>query len=67
MYNKSIAAFERARQLDPELLSASAWLISIRISYEDLAVSFDQIHELAQKRPRSADVHLLFAQALRAG
>ena len=66
MYNKSVAAFERARQLDPELLSASAWLISIRISYEDLAVSFDQIHELAQKRPRSADVHLLLAQALRA-
>ena len=66
MYNKSVAAFERAHQLDPELLSASTWLIANRISYEDLAVSFAQIRELAQKRPRSADVHLLFAQALRA-
>jgi serine/threonine protein kinase len=66
MYNKAVTAFERAHQLDPELLSASAWLIAIRISYEDLAVSFAQIHELAQKRPRNADVHLLFAQALRA-
>ncbi len=65
-YNKSVAAFERAHQLDPELLSASTWLIANRISYEDLAVSFAQIRELAQKRPRSADVHLLFAQALRA-
>jgi serine/threonine protein kinase len=66
MYNKSVAAFERAHQLDPELLSASTWLIANRISYEDLAVSFAQIRELAQKRPRSADVHLLSAQALRA-
>lgn len=62
---KCIAAFERAHQLDPNLLSASTWLIGTRRVYGDLAVSFMQVQELAQKRPRRAEVHLLLAQLLR--
>jgi len=65
MFRKCVAAFERAHQLDPNLLSASTWLIGTRRVYGDLALSFAQIQELAQKRPRRAEVHLLFAQLLR--
>jgi serine/threonine protein kinase len=65
-FNKIHSAFERARQLDPDLLSASTWLVVIRSYYGDLASSFAEIQELARKRPGSAEVHLLFAEALRA-
>jgi len=65
MFNKAIAALERAHQLDPELLGASTSLIELRMFFGDLVVSFAQIQELAQKRPRSAEVHSLFAEALR--
>jgi eukaryotic-like serine/threonine-protein kinase len=64
-FSKCIAAFERAHQLDPNLLGASTWLIGTRRVYGDLAVSFMQVQELAQKRPRRAEVHLLLAQLLR--
>jgi eukaryotic-like serine/threonine-protein kinase len=66
MYNKSVRALGRAHQLDPELLGASTLLIETRLFYEDPAVSFSQIQELAQKRPRRAEVHLLFSETLRA-
>jgi tetratricopeptide (TPR) repeat protein len=64
-FSKCIAAFERAHQLDPNLLIASTWLIGTRRVYGDLAVSFMQVQELARKRPRRAEVHLLFAELLR--
>jgi len=64
-FSKCIAAFERAHQLDPNLLSASTWLIGTRRVYGDLAVSFARIQDLARKRPRRAEVHLLLAQLLR--
>jgi len=41
-------------------------LIETRLFYEDLAVSFSQIQELAEKRPRRAEAHLLLSEALRA-
>jgi len=66
MYNKTVAALQRAHQLDPELLGASTLLIQTRLFYEDLALSFPQIQELAQRRPRRAEVHKLFSEALRA-
>jgi eukaryotic-like serine/threonine-protein kinase len=66
MFNKCIAALERAHQLDPKLLSASTSLIGFRLFYGDLEMGFAQIQELAQRRPHNAGVHLLFAEALRA-
>jgi tetratricopeptide (TPR) repeat protein len=66
MFNQSVAAFERAHQLDPNLLRASAWLIGTRLFNGDLAVGLAEIKELAAERPYSAEVHLLRAQALRA-
>jgi tetratricopeptide (TPR) repeat protein len=65
MFSKCIAAFERAHQLDPNLLTASTWLIGTRRVYGDLAVSFAEVQELGHKRPRRAEVHLLLAQLLR--
>jgi TolB-like protein len=65
MFRKCVTAFARAHQLDPNLLSASTWLIGTQRVYGDPAVSFAQIQELAQKRPHRAEVHLLFAQLLR--
>jgi serine/threonine protein kinase len=66
MYNKTVAALQRAHQLDPDLLAASSWLIETRSFYEDLTPSFAQIQELARKRPRSASVHYVFSEVLRA-
>jgi len=65
-FTKMQSAFERARQLDPDLLSASTWLVVIRSYYGDLTSSFAEIQELGRKRPGSAEVHLLFAELLRA-
>ena len=66
MYKKTVSALQRAHELDPDLLGASTLLIQTRLFYEDLALSFPQIQELAQKRPRRAEVHDLFYKALRA-
>jgi len=66
MYNKTVAALGRAHQLDPDLLFASTVLIETRAFYGDLAASFAQIQELAQRHPRRAEVHLVFSAVLRA-
>jgi len=66
MYRKTVASLQRAHELDPELLAASTLLIQTRLFYEDLALSFPQIQELGRKRPRRAEVHKLFSEALRA-
>ena len=63
---KCIAALERARQLDPNLLSASTWPIGLGSRLNGgLESSFAQLQELARKRPRRAELHLLHAQLLR--
>jgi serine/threonine protein kinase len=67
MYDKALAVFERAHQLDPELLSAGTWRIGARLYTGDLAAGFAEIQDLARQRPNRAEVHLLMAQALRAG
>jgi tetratricopeptide (TPR) repeat protein len=66
MYYKSVGALQRAHQLDSDLLAASTLLIERRAFYEDLASSFAQIQELARKRPRTAWVHEVFSEVLRA-
>jgi TolB-like protein/tetratricopeptide (TPR) repeat protein len=66
MYAKTISALQRAHQLDSDLLTASTMLIERRAFYEDLTSSFAQIQELARKRPRTAWVHEVFGEVLRA-
>ena len=65
-FNQAVDAFSRAHQLDPNLLRASAWLIGTRLFNGDLSSGLAEIKELAAQRPNSAEVHLLYAQALRA-
>jgi eukaryotic-like serine/threonine-protein kinase len=63
---KCIAAIERARQLDPNLLSAATWPIGLGSRVNGgLESSFAQLQELARKRPRRAELHLLHSQLLR--
>jgi len=66
IYNKAVAALQRAHQLDPDLLGAATMLIETRAFYEDLTPSFAQVQELAHNRPRSAAVHYVFSEVLRA-
>jgi len=66
MYRKAVAALQQAHQLDPDLLAASTLLIERRAFYEDLASSFTQLQELARRRPRTAWVHEVFSEVLRA-
>ena len=66
MYAKTVSALQRAHQLDPDLLTASTMLIERRAFYEDLASSFAQLQELGSKRPRTAWVHDVFGEVLRA-
>jgi TolB-like protein/tRNA A-37 threonylcarbamoyl transferase component Bud32 len=63
---KCIAALERARQLDPNLLSAATWPIGLGSRVNGgLESSFAQLQELTRKRPRRAELHLLHSQLLR--
>jgi len=66
MVKKCVAALERAHELDPDLLSASLWLIGLGRRLDgELATGFNQLQELARRRPRRAEVHLIFSQLLR--
>jgi len=66
MLKKCMAALERARQLDPNLLGALTALIGLGRRVDgDVATSFARVQEVARKRPRSAEVHLMFSQLLR--
>jgi len=66
MVKKCVSALERAHELDPDLLSASLWLIGLGRRLDgELATGFHQLQELARRRPRRAEVHLIFSQLLR--
>jgi TolB-like protein/tRNA A-37 threonylcarbamoyl transferase component Bud32 len=66
MHNKTIAALERASQLDPGLLLPSIELIEREAFYGNLTGSFARVREVARRWPRRAEVHLAFSGVLRA-
>jgi serine/threonine protein kinase len=66
MQDKTIAALERASQLDPGLLRPSIELIEREAFYGNLIGSFARVQEVARRWPRRAEVHLAFSGALRA-
>jgi len=66
MHNKTIAALERASQLDSGLLLPSIELIEREAFYGDLSASFARVQEVARRWPRRAEVHLAFSGVLRA-
>jgi TolB-like protein len=66
MYNKTVAALQRAHHLDPDLTPVSTMLIERRAFFEDVAGAFAQVAELAQRYPRNPAVHDVFSEVLRA-
>ena len=66
MNKKTVAAYERAHQLDTGLLRPSTELIEREAFYGDLSMSFARVQELARRWPRRAEVHLAYSGVLRA-
>jgi TolB-like protein len=66
MHNKTIAALERASQLDSGLLLPSIELIEREAFYGDVSASFARVQDVARRWPRRAEVHLAFSGVLRA-
>ncbi len=64
-FQRSIAAHERAAQIDPELVSAVAYLTQNRVEAGELARAFSQAEQLVQRRPDSAEAHFTYAYVLR--
>jgi eukaryotic-like serine/threonine-protein kinase len=66
MHNNTIAALERASQLDSGLLLAQIELIEREAFYGDVSASFARVQEVARRWPRRAEVHHVFSGVLRA-
>jgi tetratricopeptide (TPR) repeat protein len=66
MHNKTIAALERASQLDSGLLLPQIELIEREAFYGDVSASFARVQEVARRWPRRAEVHHVFSGVLRA-
>ncbi|MGH9508947.1 MAG: protein kinase domain-containing protein [Terriglobales bacterium] len=64
-FQRSIAAHERASQIDPDLVSAVAYLTQNRVEGGELARAFGQAEALVQRRPDSAEAHFTYAYVLR--
>ncbi len=64
-FQRSIAAHERAAQLDPDLVTAVAYLTQNRVEQGELARAFSQAEALVQRRPDSAEAHFTYAFVLR--
>src|ERR1022692_3801166 len=65
MLKRSDAATERALALDPNLISASAWLIARQTDTGDTAHAYAQAAALVKRRPASAMAHFALAYVLR--
>jgi TolB-like protein/tRNA A-37 threonylcarbamoyl transferase component Bud32 len=66
MHKKTIAALERASQLDSGLLLPQIELTEREAFYGDVSASFARVQEIARRWPRRAEVHLAFSGVLRA-
>ncbi len=64
-FQRSMAAHERASQIDPDLVSAVAYLTQNRVEAGELARAFGQAEALIQRRPDSAEAHFTYAYVLR--
>jgi len=65
MLKRSDAATERALALDPNLISAAAWLIARQSDRGDTAHAYAQASALVKRRPESAMAHFALAYVLR--
>ncbi|MGA8761941.1 MAG: protein kinase [Candidatus Sulfotelmatobacter sp.] len=65
MLKRSDSVTERALALDPNLISASAWLIARRTDRGDLAPAYAQASALVKRRPENAMAHFALSYVLR--
>ena len=65
MLKRSDSAMERALALDPNLISAAAWLIARQSDRGDTVHAYAQASDLVKRRPASAMAHFALAYALR--
>jgi len=65
VFQKSIAALERAVALDPNLISAAAHLARDRAESGDIVGAYKQARELVNRRPDNAGARLALAYVLR--
>jgi serine/threonine protein kinase len=65
MLKRSDSATERALALDPNLISAAAWLIARQTDRGDTAHAYAQAAALLKRRPDSAMAHFALAYVLR--
>ncbi len=64
-FDKAIAAYEKAINLDPNLVPAIANLTSMRVERGDLARAYQDALELLRRRPDSAQGHFTLSYVLR--
>ncbi len=65
MLKRSDSITERALALDPNLISAAAWLIARQTDHGDTARAYAQASALLKRRPDSAMAHFALAYVLR--
>jgi serine/threonine protein kinase len=65
MLKRSDSAMERALALDPNLISAAAWLIARQSDRGDTAHAYAEASALVKRRPASAMAHFALAYVLR--
>jgi eukaryotic-like serine/threonine-protein kinase len=66
-YRRAEEAVQRARSLDPNLLSAARNLVIINTERGLLVTAYDAAAEMVRRRPDSADAHFALSYVLRYG
>ncbi len=64
-FQKSVAAYERAVRLDPNLVSATARLIRARAESGEGIKAYQEASDLVGRRPENAQAHFTLAYVLR--
>ena len=67
MFQRSTSALERAQALDPNLVSASAQLISMRVERGELVKAYKDAKALVERHPESSSAHFTLSYVLRYG
>lgn len=65
MFQRSNAALERARALDPNLILAAAQLVTNRVERGDLARAYNDAADLVKREPVNAYGHMALSYVLR--
>ncbi len=63
--NQAAAAYEKALQLDPNLISSAAHLIRLRAEGGQIVKAYQEAADLVKRRPENAQAHFTLAYVLR--